>query len=68
MNVHRKGEDRKAGDRLVSKGTVITPAVIGTGASIGKTHAMVTALPRVVILSTGDELVEIGDAPQLHIR
>ena len=37
----------------------LTGAEIGVGASIGKTSIQVAKLPRILVVSTGDELVEI---------
>jgi molybdopterin molybdotransferase len=42
---------------------VISPALIGIAASIGKEMLCVKKLPRAVIISTGDELVEINEKP-----
>lgn len=62
-NVHRKGEDCFAGALLVKSGTRISPAEIGIAATIGKTHLAVTNIPEAVIISTGDELVEVDEMP-----
>ena len=37
---------------------------IGLAAAVGKTHLTVAQLPKVVIVSTGDELVKVSDTPQ----
>ena len=63
QNAHQKGSDRKQGDVLVKSGNIISPAEIGVAATIGKTHLKVAKLPKVVIISTGDELVEISEKP-----
>lgn len=63
QNIHRKGKDKQANELLVSKGQVITPAVVNTAASVGKTTIKVKRLPKVVVLSTGDELVDIDEQP-----
>lgn len=64
QNVHFKGEDRSQGDLVVRANTVISSAEIGVGASIGKALVKVARLPRVMIISTGDELVEIDQQPK----
>jgi len=58
-NIRRAGEDVRAGERILAEGTVLRPAHIGMLASLQR--SMVTAIqqPRVAILSTGDELLEI---------
>jgi len=66
QNVHKKGLDRKAGELIVAKGTTIGPAEIGVGASFGKVTVKVSRLPKVMVISTGDELVEIDQTPLPH--
>lgn len=66
QNVHGKGTDRKAGSEVVSKGVMISPAEIGVAATVGKSKIKVSKLPRVLIISTGDELVEIHETPEAH--
>ncbi len=66
QNVHQKGLDRKQGEVNVGKGKEITPAVLGIAATIGKSALQVVRNPKVVIIATGDELVEIEDLPEAH--
>jgi molybdopterin molybdotransferase len=61
-NVRNAGEDVRKGELVLHKGTPIRPSEIGVLASLGCKQVKVIRRPRVVILSTGDELVEI-DAP-----
>ena len=63
QNIHTKGSDRQQGDPIISEFTKITPAAIGVGASIGKSKILVSKLPTILIISTGDELVEINQRP-----
>jgi molybdopterin molybdotransferase len=65
-NVHLKGSDKPVGEVLAAKGKRIGPAEIGIAASIGKDILKVMRLPRVLICSTGDELVEIHATPLAH--
>ncbi|MGI5940234.1 MAG: gephyrin-like molybdotransferase Glp [Thermoleophilia bacterium] len=58
-NIRRAGEDVAAGDRVLSAGTVLGPAEIGLLASLGRAVVDVHRSPRVAILSTGSELVEV---------
>ena len=61
-NIRRAGEDIAKEQVLFKKGTRIRPAHIGTLASIKRAIVSVYQRPRVAILSTGDELVDIdGD-------
>lgn len=57
QNIHLKGKDKKAGEILVKANQVITPAIIGITASVGKTSLWVKKLPKIAIISTGDEMI-----------
>lgn len=59
-NVREAGEDVRAGDRVLEHGRVLRPADIGVLASIGVAMIPVVRRPRVAIVVTGDELVEVG--------
>lgn len=59
--VRRRGEDVKAGNAVLTKGTRLSPASIGLAASVGRRDLCVYRRPRVALLSTGDELVMPGD-------
>lgn len=63
QNVHGKGSDNKTGDVLVPRDTIINSAVIGVLATVGKQQIKVKTLPKIAIISTGDELVEINETP-----
>ena len=62
QNVGRRGADIVAGDRVVSAGDLLTPSRVGALAAIGRRDVEVYAKPRVAILSTGNEVVEPGQA------
>lgn len=66
QNIHFKGIDRKEKDCIVAKGKKIGPAEIATAATIGKSVLRVARLPRVAIVSTGDELVGVDQTPLPH--
>ncbi len=61
-NVRLAGEDVKAGSLVLRRGTVIRPQEVGMLAALGRKEVSVIRRPRVAILATGDEVVEI-DAP-----
>ena len=65
-NVHRKGSDRAAGELLVAAGGIISPAEIGVAATVGKAEIQVSQTPKTLIISTGDELVEVSEKPLPH--
>ncbi|MPY64230.1 molybdotransferase-like divisome protein Glp [Streptomyces spongiae] len=60
-HVRAKGSDVKAGDRALTAGTVLGPPQIALLASIGRATVRVRPRPRVVVLSTGSELVQPGE-------
>lgn len=66
QNIHKKGLDRRQGDILIKKDTVISPAEIGVLATVGKSTVMVASQPKVMIVSTGNELVEVSKTPAEH--
>jgi molybdopterin molybdotransferase len=59
-NIRRAGEDVGAGDRVLTSGTALWPAEIGLLASLGHPEVQVHRLPRVAVLSTGSELVDVA--------
>ena len=63
QSIHYKGKDRKEGDMVAPANEYITPAHISMAASVGKSMLLVKKLPRVVIISTGDELVNVTETP-----
>lgn len=64
QNIHRQGADRRQGDVVLRAGCVVGAAEINTIASVGKASLAVKKLPRTVILSSGDELVDVQDTPE----
>jgi len=58
--VHRRGSDRTQGSLCLGAGTRLGPPEIAVLAGAGHATALVTDLPRVAVMSTGDELVEPG--------
>ncbi len=63
QNIHKRGTDNIKGSLLVNANQMVTPAIIGVSASIGKTSLLVKLPPRVAVISTGDELVPIHETP-----
>ena len=66
QNIHKKGEDKKKGDILIEKGIRISPAEIGVLASVGKAEILVKKVPKVCVISTGNELVHVSETPLPH--
>ncbi|GAA3488996.1 molybdotransferase-like divisome protein Glp [Streptomyces cremeus] len=68
-HVRAAGSDVRAGDTALAAGTVLGPPQIGLLAAIGRATVLVRPRPRVVVLSTGSELVQPGEelsAGQIH--
>ena len=66
QNIHSKGKDGKFGDLLIQKNTIISAAEIGVLATVGKSFVKVARQPKVMIVSTGDELVGVDQNPLAH--
>ena len=62
-NVVRRGSEARQGDRLLGQGRRIGYAEIAMMAAVGKQTVAVYPKPRVAILPTGDEVVEVGVEP-----
>ncbi|MFD3522009.1 gephyrin-like molybdotransferase Glp [Streptomyces sp. NPDC058653] len=61
-HVRARGSDVQAGDLALEAGTVLGPPQIGLLSAIGRATVRVHPRPRVVVLSTGSELVQPGEA------
>ncbi len=66
QNIHYKGSDRLKNDILLDSETLVTPSEIGVLASVGKSKVLVKKLPKIAVISTGNELVEVDQNPLLH--
>lgn len=60
-NIRRRGEDFKKGDLLIQKGTVLRPPEIGVLSSVNKPTVYVKRKPVVGIITTGDEILDVGE-------
>ncbi|WP_309131790.1 molybdopterin molybdotransferase MoeA [Brevibacterium sp.] len=58
--VRRLGSDVTAGTTVLSAGALLTPARLGVAAACGVAELPVRGLPRILLVSTGDEVVEDG--------
>lgn len=66
QNIHFKGLDRKKDDTVILSGKKISSAEVGVCATVGKAKVKVSALPKTIIISSGDELVNIDQSPERH--
>src|SRR6185437_8492667 len=63
QNIHLQGKDKRQGNLVAEANSIISPALTGLAASIGKVNLLVKKLPRVVIITTGDEMVSAEETP-----
>ena len=61
QNVHRRGTDSRQGALLLSTGTRLTAPEVAIAASAGMARVRVSSQPMVVVISTGNELIEPGE-------
>jgi molybdopterin molybdotransferase len=64
--VHRRGSDHAAGARVVGYGTRITGREIAVAAACGYSSLTVSASPRIAVVATGDELVDVDAVVAPH--
>lgn len=62
QHIRFKGEDVSCGETIIAAGTLIRPPEISMLASFGRAFVPVWRKARVAILSTGDELIELGES------
>ena len=65
-SIHTQGVDAKAGDVLVAKHIQLAPQHIGIAASVGLHEIQVLSKPKVVVITSGDEIVAIDETPKPH--
>jgi molybdopterin molybdotransferase len=64
VNIRRAGEDIRRGQTVLSEGTELEPAALGVLASLAVANPMIYRRPRIGIMGSGDEIVDI-DQPDL---
>jgi molybdopterin molybdotransferase len=64
--IHSKGADATSGTVLIKAGTTITAQHIGIAATVGTVELEVVREPRIVILTSGDEVVVPDQTPEAH--
>ena len=63
-NIRFRGEDARAGQVLVESGATLQPGTLALLASVGHAQPLVTRVPRVLHLATGNEIVPPEQTPQ----
>lgn len=65
-NVHQKASDHKEGEIVLKKGTILNGPQLGIIAANGYADVTIYADPKIAVISTGDELVDLGETPLDH--
>jgi molybdopterin molybdotransferase len=65
VNWRKAGEDVRRGDIVLEEGTELGPAELGVLASLAVAHPLVYRRPRVAILGSGDEIVDLDRADEI---
>jgi len=63
-NVHHQGSDCKAGKELLKPGLLLDSTSVAVAASEGKEQVKVLKLPKIAVVSSGDELVSLSEDPK----
>lgn len=66
QHIRRRGEDARAGDEVLAAGTELGPAEIAALAAVGRGRVRVGRRPRIAVLSTGTEVVDVATIPEAH--
>jgi len=66
QHIRTQGEEYRSGSAVLATGALVRPAELAVLAAMGRNRVRVFGLPRVAVISTGDELVEPGTAPAPH--
>ncbi len=66
MNIHRRGSDSRQGALLLAAGMRLGAPEIAVAASAGMARIRVSSQPNIVVISTGNELIDPGEAIAAH--
>ncbi len=66
QNIHFKGSDIVKDSVITKAGSLISSAEINVAAATGKFNVAIKKMPKAVIISTGDELVDVHETPLTH--
>lgn len=66
QNVHRRATDGRQGELLLSVGTLLRAPEVAVAASAGMSRVRVSTQPTVIVISTGNELIEPGEPILAH--
>lgn len=65
-NVHQEGSDYQKGELLVKSGSTLESPHWSIAASVGEASVLVSRRPKIAVISTGDELVEVDQQPEAY--
>ncbi len=65
-SIHPEGADARAGEVLIESNTALTPQHLGIVASVGEDQLEVVTKPKVMLLTSGDEVVDVHAQPLPH--
>jgi molybdopterin molybdotransferase len=63
QNILRKGREMRAGEKILAAGTILRPQELGMLATLGRVKAALYPRPKVAVIPTGDEIVEVSEVP-----
>ena len=66
QHIHPQGADRQSGEVLININTVMSPAEVAILATVGKSEVLVATQPRIAVIATGDELIDVSETPLQH--
>ncbi|MEQ8924207.1 MAG: molybdopterin molybdotransferase MoeA [Fulvivirga sp.] len=66
QNIHLQGQDIKTKQIIIESNTLITPAEMGVITTVGKNKVKVYKPLKFAIISTGDELVNVEEEPEMY--
>ena len=66
IDIHYQGTDKKKGTILLEENTKISAAAIGVLAAVGAAKVTVKKVPKITLISTGNELVDVSETPLPH--
>ncbi len=64
QNIHEKGSDYIAGTKIIEKDSLLNPTHISVLATVGKSKILVNKQPKIILFSTGNELIPIQNKPK----
>ncbi len=64
QNIVKKGQEVTEGEKVFEKGEVVTENMVATLASFGYENIKAAKRPKVAILATGSEIIDISETPQ----